>query len=324
MRWSWKLGAVKGIGIYVHYTFLALLAWILLSHLGAGRGLGYALGGVLFMAAVFGIVVLHELGHALAARRYGIGTRDITLWPIGGIARLERMPDEARQELVVAACGPAVNVALAAAFWGVAAFLDLFVTPSSSLWLGRQFLHRLIVVNVGLAVFNLLPAFPMDGGRILRALLAFRMDYVDATRVAAAAGKAMAVVFGVAGLFFNPMLILIAFFVWSTASNEAFVAELRHRFGSPSGPAPWHRSENQPRGTTRYRFDAGDDVSDGVFDDGASGPRSGQAVRDWWKHWWYGQTPDSGAERTTGQSLHTHAERRQMPLDQMIRFVFRH
>ncbi len=228
MGWSWRIGRIAGIDVYVHFTFLLLLAWVGVQYYLVGGSLAAALGGVGFILALFGIVVLHELGHALAARRYGIPTRDIILLPIGGVSRLERMPDDPRQELVVALAGPAVNVVLAAGLY-VGAVLGRGLVPAGEAFqVGRSFLDRLFWINVSLAGFNLLPAFPMDGGRVLRALLGLRMDYVRATRAAALVGQGMALLFGFVGLFFgNPLLLFIALFVWIGAAEEASLAQAR-------------------------------------------------------------------------------------------------
>lgn len=215
--WSLKLGQVKGIGIYVHGTFLILLAWIGLSSALRGHGLTATLEGVLFTVAVFAIVVVHELGHALAAARYGIRTRDITLYPIGGVASLERIPENPRQEFVVALAGPAVNLALAA---GLAAILGVEKVPlgvHDVHLIGGSFLTKLMWVNVSLGLFNLLPAFPMDGGRVLRGALALRLGRDRATEIAARVGQVMALGFALLGLFGNPMLLFIALFVWTVA-----------------------------------------------------------------------------------------------------------
>lgn len=217
---SWRIGRLAGIDVYVHGTFVLLLAWIGASHLTRGQGVVEALAGVGMAVAMFTVVVLHELGHALAARRYGIGTRDITLLPIGGVARLERMPDDPKQELVVAVAGPLVNVALAALFFGMQIALDRAPGIEDVRVVGGPFFAKLMWINVSLALFNLLPAFPMDGGRVLRALLATRMSHVRATDWAASIGKALAVVLGVGGFFVSPMLVFIALFVWVGAQGE--------------------------------------------------------------------------------------------------------
>jgi Zn-dependent protease len=221
MGWSWRIGRVKGIDVDIHVTFLIFLAWIAFSNYRASGDLTYVASGLLFTLALFGIVVLHELGHALAARRYGIRTRAITLLPIGGVASLERMPRKPRQELVVALAGPAVNVVLAAAIY-VLLNLGAGLAPVSDVFrAGTSFLSQLFWVNVSLAIFNLIPAFPMDGGRVLRALLAMRLGHARATQVAAMIGQLMAIVFLFLGIFTNPMLIFIAMFVWFGAASES-------------------------------------------------------------------------------------------------------
>jgi Zn-dependent protease/predicted transcriptional regulator len=226
VRWSFRLGTVAGIPLYVHATFPLLLAWVVFVHARQGASLAATLGGLLFVLALFACVVLHEFGHALTARRYGIVTRDITLLPIGGVARLTRMPREPGRELRVALAGPAVNVGIALLLWVLLALTGGGVPPLQLGVADGPFLQRLLVVNVTLAIFNLVPAFPMDGGRVLRALLATRLPYVRATRIAATAGQGMALLFGFLGLLANPLLLFIALFVWIGASQEAAAVEM--------------------------------------------------------------------------------------------------
>jgi Zn-dependent protease len=226
---------VFGIDLFVHFTFLILLAFIVFAQYSATQS--WALAGleVLFILLVFGIVVLHELGHALAARQFGVRTRDITLLPIGGVARLERIPENPFQEFVIAVAGPAVNVVLAAG-----CFLWLVATGDLSSWVARNlgdpgFVERLLMVNIGLVVFNMIPAFPMDGGRVLRSILAMGLDYVHATNIAATIGQGIAVLMGIFALLQGwPILALVAFFIWMGAAQEArFVATRASVAGIP-------------------------------------------------------------------------------------------
>jgi Zn-dependent protease/predicted transcriptional regulator len=209
MGWSLKLGKWFGIEVNLHVTFLLLIGFLALTGFATTRNAGAVAGNIGFLLALFLCVLLHEFGHALAARRYGIPTKDITLWPIGGVARLERMPTDPKQELVVALAGPAVNVAIAIALLPIIAVSD------------AAFFERLFTTNLFLVAFNMIPAFPMDGGRVLRAGLALKMDYAQATRTAATIGQGFAVVFGIVGLFTNPFLILIAVFIWFGAAGES-------------------------------------------------------------------------------------------------------
>ena len=227
MKWSWRIARIAGIDLYVHVTFLILVGWVALSHYLARQSAADAFTGVAFIFSLFGIVVLHELGHALTARRFGIPTRDITLLPIGGVARLDRMPQDPKQELLVALAGPAVNVVLAAILFVVLELGQGLSAYGDVVRVGGRFLDQLFWVNVSLAAFNLLPAFPMDGGRVLRGLLALRMDYLRATQLAAGIGQAMAVLFGFVGLFTNPFLVFIALFVWLGAAGEASMVQMR-------------------------------------------------------------------------------------------------
>jgi Zn-dependent protease len=227
MRWSWKIGQFAGIGVYIHTTFLLLLGWIGVSYLLQGHTLLAALSSIGFMLALFACIVLHEFGHALAAKRFGIRTRDITLLPIGGVARLERIPDNPVHELWVALAGPAVNVVIGGVLLGWL-LLSRTLQPLTALSVtGGPFLERLLMVNLLLVGFNMIPAFPMDGGRVLRALLAMRLEYTRATQIAAAIGQGLAFVLGFIGLFANPTLIATAFFVWIGAAQESRMVQIK-------------------------------------------------------------------------------------------------
>ncbi len=232
MRWSWRIGTIAGIGIYVHATFWLLILFILYDYWVREHSVTMALSGVAFIMVIFVCIVFHELGHALTARRFGIRTRDITLLPIGGLARLERMPDQPMQEFWVALAGPAVNVVIAAALFGVLLALGSVPQIGQFRWVGGNFLNKLMVVNVWLVAFNLLPAFPMDGGRVLRALLATRMEYTRATHLAARIGQGMAYLFGLLGLFTDPFLLFIALFVWMGAEQESAMSQIHTSIGN--------------------------------------------------------------------------------------------
>ena len=226
MNAAWKIGRLAGITVRMHATFPLLLAWIAAAQYAERERWSDVGLGLAYTAAIFGTVVLHELGHALTARKFGIRTRDITLLPIGGIARLERIPERPRQELWIALAGPAVNVALAVACF---ALLALRGDPLGfdARWLAESYLGRFAWLNVGIAGFNLLPAFPMDGGRVLRAGLALRLDYARATRLAVVVGKSFAVLLGLLGLVANPFLVLLAVFVWLGAEQEGGATQLK-------------------------------------------------------------------------------------------------
>ena len=227
MKWKLKIGRFSGIDVYLHMTFFLLLLWVAVSHWMRGTGGVGILTGIVFVLAIFACVTLHEFGHALAARRYKIKTRDIILLPIGGVARLERMPKEPAQEIYVALAGPAVNLVIAAVLY-VWLWITAGLEPLSELTMvSGPLLERLMVVNIFLVVFNMIPAFPMDGGRVLRAVLAMRSSYLKATRQAAQVGQGFAFLFGLAGLFMGaPMLVFIAFFVWIGAAQEAGAAHM--------------------------------------------------------------------------------------------------
>jgi Zn-dependent protease/CBS domain-containing protein len=243
--WTWNLGRIAGIPIRMHLTLLLFLAWIASTYMLRGAGLSVTALGIVLVATIFVIIVVHELGHALVARRFGIATRDIMLLPIGGIASLEHMPDKPKQELAVAIVGPLINLALAGLLYIgiVATHGTTRITEATTI--GGAIVTQLMWINIGLAVFNLLPAFPMDGGRVLRALLAMRMGHARATDVAARLGKLFAVFIGIAGLFYNPLLLLIAFVVWSGATQERALVQLKNAIsGVPVSAAMLRRVES--------------------------------------------------------------------------------
>jgi Zn-dependent protease len=226
MAWSFKIFTLAGVPVRLHVTFLLLLVW-LAALFWMRAGPSAAAEGVLFILLLFASVVLHEFGHVLAARRYGIATADVTLLPIGGVASIERIPEKPSQEIVIALAGPAVNVAI----WLVLMLIaDVPAMTAEAARLdepGAALLSRVASANLLLALFNMIPAFPMDGGRVLRALLATRFGFVRATRIAAGVGQALAVVFAFLGLFGSPLLVLIAIFVFLAASAEASAVEAR-------------------------------------------------------------------------------------------------
>lgn len=236
MGGSFKLLTVRGIDIRVHVTFFLILIYAALTGAADGRGLNGAIFGIISILLLFGCVVLHELGHSIVAQRFDVPVRDITLWPIGGVARLERIPDKPTQEFWIAIAGPAVNVIIVAVVFVLAQVLariqpelDLARIESSMLALQiAGLLSYLFTANLFLAIFNLIPAFPMDGGRILRALLATRMDYSRATTVAVAIGQYLALLAGLFG-FLNGqfMLVLIAIFVYLGAGSEGQMVQVK-------------------------------------------------------------------------------------------------
>jgi Zn-dependent protease len=228
MRLSWKLGRVAGIDVYLNPSFLLILAY--------GASQGGTLGALIVLAA-FGCVLLHEFGHALMARRFGIETEDITLYLIGGVARLRRMPRSPGAELAIALAGPAVNFAIAGALTlGLA--LGLFGGAGGELSLLGEFALTLRTINLVLGGFNLIPAFPMDGGRVLRALLSGWLGRARATLIAAALGRGLALFFGLYQLVQgNLVAVLLALFVYFAAGAELsrVLAEERRREDDSDG-----------------------------------------------------------------------------------------
>jgi Zn-dependent protease len=216
-----KFGTVRGIDMFVHWTFLLMLVGIFVFYVYQGLTVMAALMGVGLILAVFGCVVLHELGHAFMAREFNIPTLDITMYPIGGVARLKRMPREPKQEFLIAIAGPAVNLGIAGILFLMTSLFDASRSLSVAMTPGGNILTMLMWVNLALVVFNMLPAFPMDGGRVLRAALATQMDYRNATHVACLIGQGMAFLFAIYGLF-NGLwtLPLVAVFVFMAARQE--------------------------------------------------------------------------------------------------------
>lgn len=219
MAWSFPIGHLFGSELRVHATFFLVLAWIGTA-VWIESGPAAALVSLAYVLVLFACVVAHEFGHALTARRFGIRTPDVTLLPIGGVARLEKMPEKPREEILVALAGPAVNVVIFVVLFlllGPEAFVSL--DPAEMTWATLP--AQVATLNLVLALFNMLPAFPMDGGRVLRAALALTMDRAAATRAAAAAGQGLALAMGILGLVVgNPFLLLIAFFVFVAAGSE--------------------------------------------------------------------------------------------------------
>ena len=232
MKWSYRIARIAGIDVKIHITFLLLLAYFGVSDWRDGG----AYQGVLSMAFIlllFLCVLLHEFGHAMAGRHYGIRTPDITLLPIGGVARMQAIPEKPWQEFVIAVSGPAVNVAIAGGLWVV-----LFLFPNlldKAHPVSSEILPNLMTINLALLAFNMIPAFPMDGGRVLRALLAMKLNYLKATKIAARTGQVLAVGFVIVGLGWNPMLIFIGLFVFTAARQELNDVIFRDQFEKDGG-----------------------------------------------------------------------------------------
>ncbi len=220
--WSLPVGKFFGIQVFIHWTFWILIVWIFLMHIV--EGFGRAASGALFILALFGCVVLHEFGHALTAKRFGVVTRDITLYPIGGISSFESMPERPAHELLISLAGPSVNIVIAAILWlylRSSGQMPNLSTMTETQIANLPFLYSLFLANLTLAIFNLIPAFPMDGGRVFRALLGFAMNKNAATRVAATLGQVLAIVFVFLGFFYNFWLVFIGLFIYIGASGEA-------------------------------------------------------------------------------------------------------
>lgn len=227
MSWSFRIVRIMGTDVKVHVTFLLLLVFQAAGTYGSG-GLEGALYQVVLTVAVFTCVLLHEFGHILMASRFGIRTPDVILLPIGGLARLERLPEKPSQEFWIALAGPAVTLVIAVALYAGLALTGPLPWPLAEESGTRSFVMLLAVINGFLLAFNLIPAYPMDGGRVLRAVLASRLGMVRATRIAARIGQALAMGFGAWALFTaQPILALIALFVFFAAAQEASMVETR-------------------------------------------------------------------------------------------------
>lgn len=221
MKGAFRVGSYRNIGVYIHWTFLILLVWIGGNSFFDGNNISEVAAEIGFILAVFLCVLLHEFGHSLSALRFGIKTKDITLLPIGGLARLEKSPEKPWHELIVALAGPAVNVIIIIVLSivmyfnkGIPIGFDLLEIKSNS------FVVNLVLVNVSLVLFNMIPAFPMDGGRVLRSLLAMKLSKLKATSIAARIGQVLSIGFILFGWFYNPMLILIGVFIFISARAE--------------------------------------------------------------------------------------------------------
>lgn len=229
MRGAYKILSIRGITLHIHWTFLLLIGWVLLVNANAGNNVEQLSWSILFLLAVFACITLHELGHALMAARFGINAKEIVLLPIGGIASIEKFPDNPRQELAISIAGPLVNLAIAGIIWLFIPDLSLIDNQQHmTIMHGHDFLYNLRVANVALAVFNLIPAFPMDGGRILRALLGFKLNYIRATTIAAATGKIIAILLIITGIvLINPLLPAIGIFIILSAGTEEYYLRLK-------------------------------------------------------------------------------------------------
>ena len=242
-----KLGSIRGIDVYVHWTFWLLVAIYAFTEISR-NGLAAGVETALFIGAVFACVLAHEFGHAAAAAHYGIKTTDITLMVLGGVARLASIPQRPIQEFVIAVAGPAVNVVIGAALFAALGIGQLLVLEPAGMTLTVMlFLQNLLIANIVLVLFNMLPAFPMDGGRVLRSLLAMRKGNLRATEIAARVGRWMAVVFAIAAIaFWELPLLLIAGFVYVAGSAELMQVRLRAAQNAGAHPAGAPQSGMHP------------------------------------------------------------------------------
>jgi stage IV sporulation protein FB len=227
VRWSFVIGTFGGTQIRIHATFLLLVGWYAWAAARTG-GTSAGISATIFLLSLFLCILLHEFGHIGMARRFGVRTPEVILSPIGGLARLERMPDEPRQELLIALAGPAVTALIAMVLWLVLALMGTSHDPGMLGQARMPLLPGLLYVNVSLLIFNLIPAFPMDGGRVLRAILAKRKGMLVGTRIAARVGQGFAIALGLLALAESlPLLLLIAGFIFLGAQAEAAAVESR-------------------------------------------------------------------------------------------------
>lgn len=230
MRGTFKILKVRDINVSVHWTFLFLVGWVVLVNFRLGNNIPDLGWSLIFIVAIFACIALHELGHALMASRYGIKAKNVVLLPIGGIASIEKFPGNPKQELMISLAGPLVNIAIAALLLPLIQPYTPFweYRPGASITHGHDFFYNLHVANVGLVLFNLIPAFPLDGGRVLRALLGFRLNYVRATAIASYVGKLVAVSFIAIGILFSNFLLpLVGIFIIFSASMEEYYLRVR-------------------------------------------------------------------------------------------------
>ena len=266
---SVRLGSLGGIGVYIHWTLWMLLGIYAIAET-ARTGLAGGLTAALFIGSVFMCVLAHEFGHAAAAAYYGIKTTDITLMIVGGMARLARLPDKPLHEFVIAVAGPAVNVVIASALFVVLALGALIPEPSGLLSSGLSFSQNLLIANVVLVLFNMLPAFPMDGGRVFRSLLAMRQGQLRATETAARVGRWMALLFAVAAIYMGEFsLLLVAGFVYISGSAELVQMRLRAMTGESAAatahnPYASFKYSSQPHSPFEFRTTRGGDIIDAI------------------------------------------------------------
>lgn len=230
MKGSFKIAQIRGVNVFIHWTFLLLAGWLLLAYLRYGAGPAQVAWVVLFILAVSVCILFHEAGHAIVASRFGIRARNIVILPVGGIASIEKFPDNPFQELMISLAGPVVNLVIALLVWAPGTPHESFRTLPGNLditpW--QAFFYSLRVANLGLALFNLIPAFPLDGGRVLRAILAFRLNYVRATTVATIIGKVTAIILIAGGiLLLNPIPAITGIFIVFSADTEEYYLRLR-------------------------------------------------------------------------------------------------